>query len=348
MDDLIVRYLQGHAGPDEVERLTVWRLEPENDLHFRIIRAIWRLTGEGRRVAHEATPDLGRILAAAGRQDPVLSLSVAEVETANRPLGRMASAFRGSWMRRCAVGAMAAGLVGIGAGLGFVLAGWAAPTSLLAQSEIVTGAGEMTTVTLGDGSSIRVGPSSHLRLAQERRRRMAWLDGRAFFGVHADSTRPFTVQTQYGRARAFGTRFEVRSEEDEFRVLVVEGNVAVSAGGSEVNVAENEMSRSVRGQRPSTEHVDDVLGRLDWLGKALVFEATPLRYALKEVERRYGVNVTLDDPSLGDVTITASFTGQSVQEVMLVLCEAVGADVCTVKGDEVHVGVAKDRKAARA
>ncbi|NIP58718.1 MAG: DUF4974 domain-containing protein [Gemmatimonadetes bacterium] len=335
MDDLIIRSLQGRTTPEEERRLKVWRgREAENDEQYRALRRLWKLVGVAAPEREEDRPDPGAIIARA------------EAESAHSGAGGEAAPPGGEgqepkiasgspWRRRAIGGALAAGLVAVGFGVGALTGEPDAPT-LLSETEIVTGAGEMTTLSLGDGSSIRVGPQSRLRLSEEEGRRMAWLEGRAFFGVHADAQRPFTVKTSRGEAEVLGTRFEVRTEE-EFRVLVVDGSVSVSAGGAELQLSEGEMSRSVDGRRPSTERVADVYAHLDWLGNAIVFQATPFERALREIERRYGVEVSLENPALGDMTVTATFTGRPVEQVIFVLCEIVNA-TCTIDGDRIRVG----------
>jgi len=334
MDDLIIRSLQGRTTPEEERRLRVWRgREAENDRQYRVLRRLWRLAGIAAPRGEDDIPDPEAIIA---RAEAELGGAGAE-RYAAPPVGeeRPEVGSPSSWRRRAVVGALAAGLVAVGFGVG-ALTGEADAPTLLSETEIVTGAGEMTTLSLGDGSSIRVGPQSRLRLSEEEGRRMAWLEGRAFFGVHADAQRPFTVKTSRGEAEVLGTRFEVRTEE-EFRVLVVDGSVSVSTGGTELQLSEGEMSRSVEGRQPSTERVADVYEYLDWLGNAIVFQATPFERALREIERRYGVDVSLEDPALGDMTVTATFTGRPVEQVIFVLCEIVNA-TCTIDEDRIRVG----------
>lgn len=335
MDDLIIRSLQGRTTPEEERRLRVWiGREAENDRRYRVLRRLWWLAGVAApRREGEDIPDPAAIIA---RAEARLAHVGADRDAApSGGEGRPKVGSPSPWRRRAVVGTLAAGLVAVGFGMGALSGEPDAPT-LLSETEIVTGAGEMTTLSLGDGSSIRVGPQSRLRLSEEEGRRMAWLEGRAFFGVHADAQRPFTVKTSRGEAEVLGTRFEVRTEE-EFRVLVVDGSVSVSAGGAELQLSEGEMSRSVDGKRPSTERVADVYAYLDWLGNAIVFQATPFERALREIERRYGVDVSLEDPALGDMTVTATFTGRPVEQVIFVLCEIVNA-TCTIDEDRIRVG----------
>lgn len=339
MDEIIIKSLQARTSPEEEARLRAWRLQsPDNDRLYRTLSRIWVVTGAAAPAASDAPPALSDVLAtapfaegAAGRQGRRVRV-VGRDDQIDAPVGVTTS----PWLRRAAAGALAASLVAVGLGLGLTVAQEQNDDSaMLAESETVTGPGEMTTLTLADGSSIRLGPQSRLRLSDGRVRRLAWLEGRAFFGVEADSTRPFVVRTPSGNATALGTRFEVNTE-DEFRVLVVEGRVSVTAGGAQVAVAGGEMSRSVGGGPPATEMVEDVYQHLEWLGDAVVFSATPLERVVEELERQYGAEITIADSALRELAVTAAFTGRPIEEVIVVICEAISAE-CDVEGDGIRI-----------
>lgn len=346
MDDLIIRSLQGRTTPDEDGRIRVWRdRDPANERRYRALRELWSVVGAAAPAFADDPPDVAALLARAESGEAAATPWPSAPDRGFPEPDRAGGDAARRWTRRAVAGLLAAGLVAVGFGIGALNEEEEGP-ALLSESEIVTGAGEMTTLTLGDGSSIRLGPESKLRLSEVEDRRVAWLEGRAFFGIQADSTRPFVVRTAGGDAQVLGTRFEVRTEE-EFRVLVVDGNVAVSAGGAELRLSEGEMSRSVDGNRPSTERVEDVYAHLDWLGNAIVFQATPLERALREIERRHGVHVELRDPALADMTVTATFTGRPVEQVIFVLCEIMNT-TCEIDGDTVRIGSAERAAVRRA
>jgi ferric-dicitrate binding protein FerR (iron transport regulator) len=117
---------------------------------------------------------------------------------------------------------------------------------------------------------------------------------------------------------------------------VVDGKVSVSAGGAAAELGAGEMSRSPGGAPPSTSKVEDAFALLDWMGSTLVFQRTPLNRAIREIERRYGVAVVLEDPKLGELAVTATFTDQVLEEVVLVLCEIIGGR-CSVEQDRVRI-----------
>ncbi len=234
-----------------------------------------------------------------------------------------------------------------------MLAGWAAIAAVFALSvgylgslvsssrggdevrpyaEVTTGADERTTIELRDGTAIRLGPSSTLRVLDDGDEPVVWLEGRAFFGVRPDSLRNFTVQTANGAATALGTRFEVVTDRDELRVLVVEGNVRVTAGDVAVEVGEGLVTRSTSGAPPATERAENIEEMLAWMGAALLFRDTRLDRALAEIEYRYGVRVRLENPRLADAPVTATFTDQPIAAVMMVMCEVIGAECAAEDG----------------
>lgn len=344
MDHLIIRTLQGQATVEEIGQLHEWRaLSPENERRCRVIEELWAVTDAASaavritRLDHEV-PDPAMLVARAEEREQHVVTAVTDPFQPVTTSGQSVLALRRlrTWARPAKIAALAAGFAAIGFGLARLTVGSSADSSMLAESEIRTGAGEMTTVTLADGTSIRVGPRTYLRLAERGQDRVAWLDGRAFFGVEADPSRTFTVETPYGEAVVHGTRFEVRSEDEEFRVLVVDGRVQVTAGGSETDLREGQMSTSPAGAPPSTSSVEDVYALLDWMGNSLVFQRTPLRRALQEIERRYGADVTLESSGLADLAVTATFTDQSLEDVMLVLCGIIEGR-CSVDGSRVRI-----------
>jgi transmembrane sensor len=195
----------------------------------------------------------------------------------------------------------------------------------------------MTTVTLPGGTVARLGPNSTLRFPAEEAGsdQGVWLEGRAFFGVQPNPSRTFTVDTDFGEAVALGTRFEVRTEDDEFRVLVVQGLVRVSAAGAAVEIGPGGMASSASGSPPSAITVSDPEGELTWMGRTLVFRATPLSAAVAEIERRYDVDVEIADPTLASMEVTATFSGQPLDGVVLVLCQILNAE-CEMGGGQVR------------
>lgn len=352
MDALIIRSLQGKISDRQEKALRRWRdADPANERRYQEIRRLWSLSGYGAAVAEDA-PDSHDLVARAEERIEAVTTTFdlagapgdsgsSEGLEAKRPPRRM----RGRperWSRAVGWGAVAAALVAVGFGIGHLAGrtGGGPPTAL--AGEIDTGGGEMTTLSLPDGSSVRLGPRSHLRFSESEDERTLYLRGRAFFGVEHDPSRSFVVKTDHGRAVAVGTRFEVRTDTEDFRVLTVDGKVAVSVGDVELELGEHEMTSVSPGRPPSKSRVTDVYRELRWMGNHLVFRATPLGRAVEEVERRYGVPVSLERTDLEGFPVTATFTGRAVEDVVLVLCEIARAR-CEFEQDRIRIGTEETR-----
>ena len=214
MDEIIDREQRGEASPAELEQLTEWRRASIANEHE--YRRLVRMLG------------VTRTLVSSLRSEPPSAASVLGRRRDDVP---STSASRARWIPwLIAVGAAAAGVIA-----GFVLprANAPKPAHSWGVADVATGAAEMTTVQLGDGSVVRLAPSSRLRVTASDSAREVTLDGRAFFVVAKMPTRPFIVHTAAGNARVLGTRFELATQEHDLKLVVVEGRVALSTGAGE-------------------------------------------------------------------------------------------------------------------
>jgi transmembrane sensor len=308
MEDFITRVLSGEASQAERRAVERWRREAvDHERLFQELLHTWRLAA-----LHEsqqripAPPTVERIMAAAERRREYAT----PITTPSR------RRHMGHWTV-AATAAVLAVAVGLGA------AQMLRTSAPLAR----TGPDEVRTLTLPDGSVVRLGPASELRLRREGSRTVR-LDGVAFFGVAADSSHPFAVETSAGRAEALGTRFEIRAGADSLRLVVVEGRVGLAAAGRRVEARAGELSRITAGAPSQPEYVD-VWQLLDWPQGLLIFQATPLHRALQEVAARFGTQLVITDSTVARRTITAWFEDEPMEEVVATICQAVGAS-CTV------------------
>jgi len=95
--------------------------------------------------------------------------------------------------------------------------------------------GEQRTVTLEDGSVVKLNTLSGIKVWYERgARRVRLLRGEALFAVKPDSQRPFIVDTNVATGQAFvkvlGTTFNIYQKRRETAVTVLEGKVLVAPG----------------------------------------------------------------------------------------------------------------------
>lgn len=262
-----------------------WRSQPGKLEAFRHVERAWRLTGQvsGHPLIHAAI-DEARARGAARR---------------SRKRGPSSAVIIGA----------AAGLVVTALALGLMGA-------RLRGSLYTTDIGEQRLIQLADGSKIRLDAASKIRVRFDRgARRIRLEDGRAFFDVAHDPTRPFIVDAGQASVRAIGTRFDVRQDVGVTRVTLVQGRVEVR-GLVHDNAAPVQLQAGqqvVAGQVVSTPRAADVGAATSWISGQIVFHAVPLRQAIVEINRYSRRPVALDPDYQGEAPVTGIFDAGDVQ-----------------------------------
>lgn len=316
MDELIILEMTGRASPDQLEELRRWReISDENERRYQEVRAIWSLTGLREEIpADRPAPSADRM-----------------VEGSPRGASQEKPRFR-RWL----YGGMAAAAV-IVLALGITYMG-----SLVFEpeppvtAEFRTGPGELSTAVLDDGTVVRLAPNTTLEATIGEHTRDVWLEGRAFLAVVSDPGRTFQVRTPRGEVQVIGTRFEVDSEGDRLRLLVLDGRVKLAAGGREAELGAGEQGESVEGAPPTVTRVEVPEALLGWMGAWVAFESTPLRQVVRELEVRLGIPVEIADPEIEDRTISGWFAEEDRDRMLELICRV--ADVrCTRTEDVIRM-----------
>ena len=194
--------------------------------------------------------------------------------------------------------------------------------------------GEMAVVSLPDGSQVELNSGSVIqfnRLFGFTNRNIS-LNGEAFFDVVPDET-PFKVTSNGTATEVLGTRFNVRSWSDhpqnETLVAVEEGAVrfyAVTNISTAVQLREETQSRWQAGLDspvdPESADLERVTG---WRDRKFIFYEESLQQIFREVERRFDLNIDLENREVADDTLTGYYGEISDPESLL-------DDICTVAG----------------
>jgi len=204
----------------------------------------------------------------------------------------------------------------------------------LIPKTVVVPFGEMATVELPDGTTIEMNSGSVLRYSRLYRftNRTVELNGEAYFSV-VDHAHPFIVDTNGAIVEVTGTRFNVRSWDDEpengVTVTVTEGEVLFSPqfiSDNPVTLRPGDISRwKLSETRPSTPEPAETEEITAWRDLRFVFRDQTLASILRDLERRYDVAIELDTDPVASTTLTAYYS----QQVSL---ESVLDDICAVKG----------------
>ena len=321
MDVLILRALDGIATGAELEQLRRWRAEaPENERHYEEVSQLWSaIPGRAITTRPSVPPDPKMLMQRAATRPARVPPTADERRRAGRP-----------W-----IAVAAAALIAIGVAGALRWSRWRGRTLPAPKvTEFVTGSVEMSTVQLPDGSVVRLAPKTRLRLSGAGDEREVSLEGRAYFAIAKMERRPFRIRTAAGDITVLGTRFDLQAEHRDLRLIVIDGQVALSTSNTETAVGRGEMTRVLDGTPMPVVKLADVGPLVSWIGNFLAFRSTPLREVAVEIGARFGIRVVLADSALRDRTVTAWFTDQSLDDVLRVVCAASLA-VCTTRGGTV-------------
>lgn len=188
-----VRLQDAELSAEERQRFDAWRAQkPEHQYEFDVLQGLWSATD---------------LLPKARLQ----ALCEAPVE---RPKRRGIVRY-----------AVAASVLAVALGLG-LFSGLDHPKPY--SAEFSTRVGEHRQVALPDGSVMDLNSRSVVAVHFEKGRRGVELkQGEAMFSVEHDTSRPFVVAAGAGQVTVTGTRFDVRRDDDQTRVVVEAGTVKV-------------------------------------------------------------------------------------------------------------------------
>lgn len=191
-----------------------------------------------------------------------------------------------------------------------------------------TANGEVRSETLPDGSVITLGAVSAAEIIMtEEQRSVTLRSGEAFFDVTRDETRPFVVTANEAEVRVLGTSFEVKRRPTAVEVGVAEGQVEVSVLLQLDAFREQGGRPSLRqtrtlsaGQRIATSQEiglgtiaiiqpDDVGA---WRQGSLNYKQARLADILADTNRYSDTKVTIGDPDISDLHVTATIDTKKI------------------------------------
>lgn len=202
-------------------------------------------------------------------------------------------------------------------------------------TEISVPKGMLKKLILPDGTKVSVNAGSVLKYNNNfgSKLRTVYLNGEAYFDI-AKGEVPFIVNTSSYTIRDIGTIFNVKAYSDDlsFETMVLEGEVVIEgklnidsdkpqkvlvrkqqvfklnyASSEKVqNLSDKELSNivEIKVQKLAPSQLEEYTG---WTEDLLVFEGKSFHEIMKIMERRYNVEIVLNDSELSDYEYTGSF-----------------------------------------
>ncbi len=192
---------------------------------------------------------------------------------------------------------------------------------------VSTTVAQTRTVTLSDGTQVRLSPCSQMFYPEKftGRQRKVMLTGEAFLDVAKDSRRQFVVSAGEMDVVVHGTRFCVSSfpEENEEEVALIEGSVEMrfSGEGGSIFLSPGELVKYDR-STGTTERRKFAANYFEEVVRAggLQFRNERLADIVSALNRHFNVTIVIEDVSLADERFFASFiNGETADEILSAL-----------------------------
>lgn len=201
--------------------------------------------------------------------------------------------------------------------------------SALVNSEIYCPPSTRTMFNLPDGSQGWLNGGSTLKFPVEfkGKTRTVNLTGEAFFDVKSDPKKPFLVEGDHIKVKAYGTSFNVMSypEERINEVTLVEGSIEVLAkkNGTIQSLGTLDPGQICSYDRASSLYNisnADIEKHISWTSGKLVFKDDSFQDLVRKCNRWYNVNLVIKDKALTEYTYVGTFHDETLDEVLKFLC----------------------------
>lgn len=182
---------------------------------------------------------------------------------------------------------------------------------ILSTAEITVPPGQMSSVTLYDGTKVWLNSGTTLRYGSDFgvSSRQVILNGEAFFKVTKDKL-PFRVRLKNSEVEVLGTQFNAISfaEEKFSQVTLVDGSVKMNTlSGKEIAVMKpsDQMTLSDDLKEITLKKVDTGFYR-SWTEGKIVFREERLENIVERLERWYNVEIVLESPETANLRFSGT------------------------------------------
>ena len=168
---------------------------------------------------------------------------------------------------------------------------------------IASNSGQIGTVTLGDGTKMKIGPETRVVIPDgfPTKVRAVKVDGTASFEVASGLELPFRVVAKRVHFIATGTKFVISAfpTDNAVGVQVREGTVTIKGAGKPATVAANSSAMVEKGavRQPTEEEQAQAFG---WVDGKISVQRKQLRTVVSELTRWFKYDVKVTDLPLLD------------------------------------------------
>ncbi|UFH53910.1 FecR family protein [Spirosoma sp. KNUC1025] len=215
------------------------------------------------------------------------------------------------------------------------------------RQEVHTSYGEQLSVTLPDGSLVRLNGNSTLIYPnnwQEQGDREVWLEGEAFFNV-AKKKSPagrlkFITHTPNLDISVLGTQFNVNTRRGNTLVVLAEGKVELSKPNDKkahvIRMKPGDLAMAQAGIEQVAIQPSKPQLHTAWIKNQFAFDNIPLREIAQQLNDTWGVTLIFEDNALADRRFTGNLSSQDLETLITTLATTFDLEADR-KGNEIYL-----------
>lgn len=216
------------------------------------------------------------------------------------------------------------------------------PSATKNQMQVSANEQIVNTFALPDGTLVSLNSNTRINYPEKfnGNTREVTIEGEAFFEVKPDKTKPFIIHAGKAQIKVLGTSFSVSAypATKQVEVIVETGRVQVTNKITET--ATNELIL-VPGDKGTLVYASNSLQKttnqdpnfIAWKTRNLTFKATSLSEVISNLEKVYKVNISLADPKLNELLLTAQFNNYSLDFILKVIESTFPIEVQQANGE---------------
>ena len=191
------------------------------------------------------------------------------------------------------------------------------------QQNTIFAEGRVLESILPDGTQVTLNEGSILYYPSRftGNERVVTLEGEAYFDVSHNEDKAFVINASKMKIRVLGTSFYIntRADTETMEVALISGKVAVNYGEQEILLKQGEKAIVNKQSGNIVTEPNLNLNMLAWKTKTFQFNDTPMNKIVEVLENAYNKEILVMNPEINNCRITATFKGQSLEAILLVL-----------------------------
>lgn len=169
---------------------------------------------------------------------------------------------------------------------------------------------------LQDNSEVWMNANSTLaQVSDFEKQRLIEFSGEAYFDISHQESNPFKINfNDQEYVRVVGTSFNLKSEGEDFDLVVYSGKVELHSTSGIIELEKNQRVSRINGSYVKFTNVD--INTLSWKTGELVFDNITLERAFKTLENHYNVDINYDGLSLDNCYWRTRISNQNLDSVL--------------------------------